>query len=157
MDMQLVEQDYKLDPEVKAAWLAALRSGEYRQGRNRLLTVEDRSFCCLGVLCDLWVKQNPDAAPKWSEKGHLTPLGLTPASYPSTEILKWASKSKKCEYGARISASTLRELGIPLARPPLDVDLDAAAGRTPSYNLAEMNDVLKLTFEQIADAIEREA
>lgn len=32
-------------------WLAALRSGEYKQGRGVLK--EDGRFCCLGVLCDL--------------------------------------------------------------------------------------------------------
>lgn len=32
-------------------WLAALRSGEYRQGKNRLKTVNSRGvfYCCLGV------------------------------------------------------------------------------------------------------------
>lgn len=32
-------------------WVAALRSGEYKQGRERL-RYEDE-FCCLGVACDL--------------------------------------------------------------------------------------------------------
>jgi len=44
----------KMNPEVKELWLAALRSGEYKQGRQRLRT--DDEFCCLGVLCDLAVK-----------------------------------------------------------------------------------------------------
>jgi len=37
---------------IKQQWLAALRSGEYDQGRDRLRT-DDGAFCCLGVLCDL--------------------------------------------------------------------------------------------------------
>ncbi len=40
-------------------WVAALRSGEYKQGRNWLLA-QDR-FCCLGVACNLF-----DAS-KWEE------------------------------------------------------------------------------------------
>jgi len=40
-----------MNPEIKAAWVAALRSGEYSQGRGRLRN--DHAFCCLGVLCDL--------------------------------------------------------------------------------------------------------
>lgn len=37
---------------LRSAWLAALRSGEYKQGRKALRT--DRGgFCCLGVLCDV--------------------------------------------------------------------------------------------------------
>ena len=42
---------YKLKPEFKEAWLAALRSGEYQQTRGQLR--RDNAFCCLGVACDL--------------------------------------------------------------------------------------------------------
>jgi hypothetical protein len=45
-----------LRPEVKAKWVAALRSGEYTQGKNSLRNIDD-SFCCLGVLCDLYSKE----------------------------------------------------------------------------------------------------
>lgn len=43
-----------MDATVKAQWLAALRSGEYRQGVGALN--KDGKFCCLGVLCDLAAK-----------------------------------------------------------------------------------------------------
>lgn len=43
--------EYKLPPEIKASWTAALRSGKYPQVRGRLRTSE--GFCCLGVYCDL--------------------------------------------------------------------------------------------------------
>lgn len=36
-------------------WAKALESGEYKQGRLRLRTV-DNKFCCLGVACDLAIK-----------------------------------------------------------------------------------------------------
>jgi hypothetical protein len=39
----------KLDPEFKAKWIAALRSGEYKQGQNMLCNRYDNSYCCLGV------------------------------------------------------------------------------------------------------------
>jgi hypothetical protein len=42
--------------EEKAEWVAALRSGEYPQGQNRLRNVDD-TFCCLGVKADLEVKK----------------------------------------------------------------------------------------------------
>ena len=48
-----------MNPERKAEWVAALRSGDYPQGRNVLTSVESdgtRRHCCLGVLCDLAVK-----------------------------------------------------------------------------------------------------
>lgn len=43
-----------MDEAIKAQWTAALRSGDYPQGKNRLRSKE--GFCCLGVLCDLAVK-----------------------------------------------------------------------------------------------------
>lgn len=33
-------------------WLAALRSGKYKQGKDALRTA-DNKFCCLGVYCDI--------------------------------------------------------------------------------------------------------
>jgi hypothetical protein len=52
-----VTTDNKMNPEIKARWLAALRSGEYKQGREALLTsTPEDAYCCLGVLCDLAVK-----------------------------------------------------------------------------------------------------
>jgi hypothetical protein len=40
-----------MDAELKAKWVAALRSGEYRQGKH-MLRDGDR-YCCLGVLCSI--------------------------------------------------------------------------------------------------------
>lgn len=41
-----------MDKELKAKWVAALRSGEYVQGHGRLRDVNDH-YCCIGVLCKL--------------------------------------------------------------------------------------------------------
>ena len=48
-----------MNKEIKAKWVAALRSGDYKQAKNQLRKTEDGhdSFCCLGVLCDVI---NPD-------------------------------------------------------------------------------------------------
>jgi hypothetical protein len=43
--------DVRLDPEFKAKWVAALRSGEYQQCTGKLRS--DQGFCCLGVALDL--------------------------------------------------------------------------------------------------------
>lgn len=40
----------KLKPEVKQAWLEALRSGEYCQTKGQL--VDEHGYCCLGVLAE---------------------------------------------------------------------------------------------------------
>jgi hypothetical protein len=38
-----------LDPEIKEKWVAALRSGQFKQGRGSLRN--GNQYCCLGVLC----------------------------------------------------------------------------------------------------------
>lgn len=50
-----------INVENMRAWVAALRSGRYKQGLNRLRT--DDRFCCLGVACDIsgltqWTKND---------------------------------------------------------------------------------------------------
>src|SRR5712672_113952 len=53
---------------VKKLWLAALRDGEYIQGRNALRSLGFNQvplFCCLGVLCELHRKHTSEG--KWVE------------------------------------------------------------------------------------------
>ena len=57
-----------LAPELKAAWVKALRSGEYRQGKGWLR--RDGTHCCLGVLCEITQPANPVDAEPWSEFGY---------------------------------------------------------------------------------------
>lgn len=55
-----------MNPEIKAKWVEALRSGKYKQGTGKLrrLTrtlmglpdVSTDQFCCLGVLCELAIE-----------------------------------------------------------------------------------------------------
>lgn len=44
-----------MNEEIKTKWIAALRSGKYKQGEGCLRN--GNSFCCLGVLCDI---KNPN-------------------------------------------------------------------------------------------------
>lgn len=46
-----------MNPEIKKLWLEALRSGLYQQGRGALRPTTS-TFCCLGVLCDLFSQAN---------------------------------------------------------------------------------------------------
>lgn len=45
----------KMDRKIKARWVKALRSGKYRQTKDKLRreTHGVTSHCCLGVLCEL--------------------------------------------------------------------------------------------------------
>lgn len=50
--------------EIKELWVAALESGEYTQNKGCLR--KEGSFCCLGVLSDLYAKAHPDTA-RWED------------------------------------------------------------------------------------------
>lgn len=41
-----------MNPEIKAKWIEALRSGNYAQTRDGVL-YDGEGYCCLGVLCDV--------------------------------------------------------------------------------------------------------
>ena len=49
--------------EVKEKWIEALTSGEYSQTTDMLKNNEG-GFCCLGVLCDLFIKSQDEG--RWS-------------------------------------------------------------------------------------------
>jgi hypothetical protein len=57
--------------EPKAAWLAELRSGKYRQGKGLLRFYdknwEEESLCCLGVASELCVQAGVLEAPTFDE------------------------------------------------------------------------------------------
>lgn len=59
-----------MNSELKAKWIAALRSGKYKQGRSVLRTA-DNKYCCLGVLCEVaglnWQKE--PGSPYFCEAG----------------------------------------------------------------------------------------
>lgn len=54
--------------DIRKRWIAALRSGEYKQGRERLCRTidEEQHWCCLGVLSDLWLQEHPEAG-EWED------------------------------------------------------------------------------------------
>jgi hypothetical protein len=79
-----------MNSQIKQRWIDALHSDEYKQGESQLRDAD--RFCCLGVLCDLyinetnrgWMKDNfgmfyveddfmeetevlPDCVKKWAE------------------------------------------------------------------------------------------
>lgn len=61
-----------MDERVKKLWTGALRSGEYQQGHGALRTIEadgKPKDCCLGVLCDLFAKENPNGGEWDGESG----------------------------------------------------------------------------------------
>lgn len=40
-----------MDAELRSKWIAALRSGDFKQGEGQLRSADRIKHCCLGVLC----------------------------------------------------------------------------------------------------------
>jgi hypothetical protein len=72
-----------MNPKVKKKWIAALRSRKYKQCSNKLCEIDEKgnkSYCCLGVLCNLY---NPKL---WDDTGRFLEAEL---ELPY-EVVKWA-------------------------------------------------------------------
>lgn len=69
-----------MNPKIKAKWVAALRSNEYKQGTRQLRTAGN-SFCCLGVLCNLHAQAHPEIAARQARPGaYMGRSGIAPVA-----------------------------------------------------------------------------
>lgn len=76
--------------EIAKQWVAALRSGQYKQGRRRLRSAADK-FCVLGVLCNLHAQAHPGIAAR--QKRNTTYMGEAFTLPP--DVMKWSGISTK--------------------------------------------------------------
>lgn len=99
--MKSSEKNTSMNPEVKKAWIQALRSGNYEQGELYIRYREDDdrlTYCCLGVLCDLgerknerWTKQNDGGAFSYRGlHGRATRNGYEACGFPPDDVLEAA-------------------------------------------------------------------
>ena len=129
---KVMETLTKLNPEVKAKWVALLRSGEIQQAQTRLKDMEGK-MCCLGVLCELHRRETKKGDWDANEYG----IGLERELRCLPRIVReWAGTDQHNpvipnKYG--------------------DIRKPGSHGR---YTLAELND-MGYTFAEIADLIEK--
>jgi len=138
-------------------WLDALTSGRYRQGRNSLCQVNkdgSKSYCCLGVLCDLYNKdrrkKKKPALKTKKVKPEDTFLPKLPSGVDSVilfneseghlpkEVARWAG------FSAKNYSGFFRDKDM----PELITLNDGASG-------PYVDNVKKHSFNQIAEIIER--
>jgi hypothetical protein len=116
--------------EIMREWVTALRSGNYEQGRGRLRT--DNQYCCLGVLCDIAVRNG------------VIPQGALPIRSSDVEQVIYS-------YGG------FTNFMMPPSTVRVWADLPAGqyiyAGELSATKLAHLNDT-GATFAEIADLIE---
>ncbi len=79
-----------MNQRIQKLWIAALTSGNYEQGHNRLresnagdfdtpMEVGDYRWCCLGVLCDLYAQEHDHDGNAFAD-----------VSYPGVNVMAWA-------------------------------------------------------------------
>lgn len=136
----------KMKPEVKAAWVAALRSGEYQQTTGSLHRFKESAserlgFCCLGVLCDVAVKAGVIEPGTVSHVAGTVRYGAQQAGAAlPDEVVRWAGF--KYEDHDSDPADPYVEWAPPESREPT------------RQRLSYVNDVGGGTFETIANLIE---
>lgn len=130
----------KLVPEIKEKWINALVSGAYKKGKYYLHNQSEGSYCCLGVLCEVY-KQ---------ETGLTTNLD---GVFPDDAVMEWA-------FG--VSVDKIKEYNEEYPQPKLIVD-EAISFQNHPYKrnksyLTELNDESdwQRDFTQIAKIIEEQ-
>ena len=121
--------------DIKAKWVAALRSGQYEQAEGVLRN--DEGYCCLGVLCDLYAKETGmdwwDGGGEYAMHGNNNTLPI--------EVRAWAKLAD--EFGSYVEIETDEDGAT---HPPYRTDV----------SLTELNDTWNYDFKQIADVIEQQ-
>lgn len=128
----------KMNPEVKAKWLAALRSGEYEQAKEHLKC--GTGFCCLGVATDLYIKDAGNGGWVADEDG----------------VERFAYREEL--EGGVLPRAVMSWMGLEQRNPDVEVpvaeeDQSIFNGPTRRTDIAELNDG-GATFLEIADIIE---
>lgn len=129
-----------MNPEIKAKWVAALRSGDYQQGYGQLREMPDpvtgkRGHCCLGVLCD-----------------------VLDGVYIETGVVDFGSPDDTCIFngddatitGSAIPGGLWQAVGLERNDPAVDIQ---AEDETSPWRLSQLNDS-RYTFGEIATLIE---
>lgn len=120
-----------MNPEVKKKWIDALRSGHYRQGEDCLkLRMEQNYFCCLGVLCDIYINEHPELEINWIDHDYESSAFINEKLYLPEQVREWVNLETK-------NATYINENG-----KKSSLDLDNDNGKT--FN--EISDIIEKYF-----------
>jgi len=142
---ELAIPDNRMNPVIKGMWLAALRDPSRKQAKHVLRS--EAGECCLGVLCDVAVKNDVIPEPvydQWRENFRFqdsTVDGPWESSVLPKAVREWA--------GIRV-ANPLVVASV----TAYDVNAGENVTSVRRAALAELNDSASFTFAQLADLIE---
>lgn len=123
-----------MKPEIKEKWIDALRNGTYTQCKGQLK--KDSSFCCLGVLTDLYVMEVQGEWRIRTRDQHLKPtekVQLENNACLSDPVKKWAGLDDNQD----------------------DPVFFAEVGEVHEYSAITANDDDGKSFAEIADLVEK--
>lgn len=137
---------------VQAAWVAALRGGQYQQGTGRLRDGDDK-FCCLGVACDVvsgldWFDNE---AGGWDNDRHDGAYAWLSDDDSNEEVL---TQSMVTTLGLTDDNGAFTENVFVDNDGNIYVDAPLRVFTTPHMNLTSINDETKASFKQIGDFLE---
>ena len=138
----------KMNPEIKQKWVNALHSGKYEQGNGKLYS--GQGYCCLGVLCDLYSKENNL---KWEFRGDdviKTEDEVVPSEFQDCDYFYFDGESEflpeSVKEWAQLSANN----------PQVKVKLeDKEDARFYFDEIANLNDA-GYSFTQLAEIIDKQ-
>lgn len=139
---KIVDQysETRMNKKIKAKWLEALRSGDYKQGKGQLRN-EKNNFCCLGVLCNL----HAEAKPKFAAKQEFPGEYGGDDALPPDVVVGWAGLSEN---------NPCFEMPFNVRGTGKDFKGDRRTFKKGDLvDIAHLNDS-GLGFKQIADVIE---
>lgn len=145
----------KMNPEIRARWTEALRSGKYSQTKDYLHVVsngdpadgEAPGYCCLGVLCELAVQEGVIA----KEERYLGPEsdGVILERYGVFD----ASPRMYQVHDRILPQAVVEWAGIEDPENPNQPCVENDRGR---QSLTHLNDASGLGFDEIAAIIEKD-
>lgn len=135
-----------MNPEIKARWVHALRSGRYKQGHRRLETSDGR-FCCLGVLCKIAVEDG--VIERKVHDGNV--------SFGKERTSDWERAILPRAVAAWADCTTVPEVDPPAAPLwPSNMQTDLTMLNDGWIDAQQGSKMPPLTFDQIADLIEEQ-
>ncbi len=151
-----------MNPERKAQWVAALRSGEFPQGQSELKTAEGE-FCCLGVACELAYREGKlnfgEVASDEEDNGHKRVYGDVDDYLENVSSNEWSWSD--LPVGARNWLGLGEMDNDPVVRViqthPKYASLESwtNGGTNTLFRVSILNDS-GFTFDEIADLIEEQ-
>jgi hypothetical protein len=143
-----------MKPEIAKQWVEALRSGKYKQGKQRLCNLKDNTFCCLGVLCEIAKDNGIVLAKDYFEYFH-DPMALI--EKPSYSLTQMKDDRSYDGMTTSLPQSVMLWAGMKHAQGEIPDGSKYPHGVSIPWSTSAMLTVLNdkgSTFEEIANIIE---